>query len=215
MSQSDRNSDAPLFVGRHECLTELANWLSDFERATVSRASDGFYVDLRELIKVLSVGTERLGALRADEQQQCRDYVGILQRDVAILLAKGLDGVLEPSQEEQEARASLQKTLNVATPHFRWLGAHIRDKLPATVGPAETGGTSPESPATPPKERSRRSRPKADYATCQKEAELAAEWGRARDAGTHKADFAADKKMSVADLDRLLDRVAARKKSSE
>ena len=60
-----------------------------------------------------------------------------------------------------------------------------------------------------------RGRPKADDKTVQHEAQLAADWERARDAGTYKVDFARDKGMKVADLDKLLDRVAKRKKTSE
>ena len=39
-------------------------------------------------------------------------------------------------------------------------------------------------------------------------------WQQARDAGVDKGRFARDKKMSVKDFDRLLDRVAARRKRS-
>ncbi len=61
----------------------------------------------------------------------------------------------------------------------------------------------------------RRGRRKADYETVQKEAELAADWERARDAGVYKPDFAKDKNMTVRQLDALLDRVRARKRPSE
>ena len=61
----------------------------------------------------------------------------------------------------------------------------------------------------------RRGRKKADWQTVQKETQLANEWRRARDGGTYKADFASDKNIALPDLDRLLDRVAARKKASE
>lgn len=60
-----------------------------------------------------------------------------------------------------------------------------------------------------------RGRKKADYETVQKEAALAAEWERARDAGIYKTDFAKDKSMMVKELDNLLDRVAKRKLASE
>jgi hypothetical protein len=53
---------------------------------------------------------------------------------------------------------------------------------------------------------------KADHATVQREAGLAAEWKRAHDAGMYKGDFARDNRMKIADLDRLLKRVASRKK---
>jgi hypothetical protein len=58
-------------------------------------------------------------------------------------------------------------------------------------------------------------RKKADYKTVQREAELAADWKRAYEAGTYKADFARDNKLTVSKLDALLDRVAKRKARSE
>lgn len=60
-----------------------------------------------------------------------------------------------------------------------------------------------------------RGRKKANYETVQYEASVAADWTRARDAGTYKGDFARDNNMSVKDLDRLLGRVDKRKKPSE
>jgi hypothetical protein len=61
----------------------------------------------------------------------------------------------------------------------------------------------------------RRGRKKADYATVQREAALAAEWERVRGTGGYKPTFAKDKELTVADLDKLLDRVAKRKRNSE
>lgn len=61
----------------------------------------------------------------------------------------------------------------------------------------------------------KRGRQKADYETAKSEAELAVRWEQARDAGTYKGDFSRDENMKIADLDRLLDRVAARKRASE
>lgn len=61
----------------------------------------------------------------------------------------------------------------------------------------------------PPK---RRGRKKANYNTVQAEANLAAEWVRRRDAGECKRDFAKEKGTNVADFDRLLERVAKRKR---
>ena len=57
-------------------------------------------------------------------------------------------------------------------------------------------------------------RPKANYKTVQHEADLAAKWERARDNSVYKPDFAKDNGMTLAALDRLLDRVAARRKSA-
>jgi hypothetical protein len=61
----------------------------------------------------------------------------------------------------------------------------------------------------------RSGRKKADFETIQKEAELAAAWKRAREAGVYKADFARDCKITVSRLDALLDRVAKRNRLSE
>jgi len=61
----------------------------------------------------------------------------------------------------------------------------------------------------------RRGRKMASPETVRNEAELSAKWERARDAGTHKADFARDNHMTLKDLGRLLNRVAARKKRSD
>ena len=58
-------------------------------------------------------------------------------------------------------------------------------------------------------------RMKADFETVQKEAELADEWVRAREAGVSKVGFAETKRMKVKDLDRLLDRVYRRNKRSD
>jgi hypothetical protein len=58
-------------------------------------------------------------------------------------------------------------------------------------------------------------RKKADYKTQQREAQLAADWKRAYEAGTYKADFARDNKLTVSKLDALLDRVAKRKARSD
>lgn len=61
----------------------------------------------------------------------------------------------------------------------------------------------------------RRGRKKADYATIQKEAALAADWTRVRDAGVYKCDFARQRGMKVKALDALLDRVGKRNRTSE
>jgi len=60
-----------------------------------------------------------------------------------------------------------------------------------------------------------RGRKKADYETIQTETQLAADWVRARDSGVYKVDFAKEHKMRQKDFDKLLDRVAKRKKHSE
>jgi hypothetical protein len=72
-------------------------------------------------------------------------------------------------------------------------------------------GTNTESKGSPRKG----GRKKADYETVQREAKVAADWEQARDDGTRKADFAKDYGIPLDELDRLLDRVAKRKKPSD
>jgi len=56
---------------------------------------------------------------------------------------------------------------------------------------------------------------KANYATVQREAQLAADWEQAREAGVYKPTFAKEHGMTTAKLDALLDRVAKRKSRSD
>ena len=84
---------------------------------------------------------------------------------------------------------------------------------PGAADDAKRENDIPEEPAVAATKK--RGRKKADYETVQREAQLAADWEQARDAGTYKGDFTRDRGMEVPDLDRLLDRVAARKKPSE
>lgn len=88
----------------------------------------------------------------------------------------------------------------------------IKHKLTQAKTPGRNGKTTATAA---PKTKRNRDRPKADYDTVRREAEVASDWERARDAGVYKADFAKERKMSVNDLDSLLGRVAKRKKSSE
>jgi hypothetical protein len=63
---------------------------------------------------------------------------------------------------------------------------------------------------------SRRGRKKADDETVEREAQLAAEWERARDSGVgYKPAFARDKGMALDDFEVLLNRVAKRKSRSD
>ena len=63
--------------------------------------------------------------------------------------------------------------------------------------------------------RKKRGRPKADYATERKEADLADAWEQARESGIAKVDFAEDNGMMEKDLNKLLDRVYQRNKCSD
>lgn len=60
----------------------------------------------------------------------------------------------------------------------------------------------------------RRGRKQADYETVQREAEIATNWEQARDCGVSKADFARENGLTVKELDKLIERVAKRKKRS-
>lgn len=79
---------------------------------------------------------------------------------------------------------------------------------------ASGGESDPAKPTgkEPPKTRGRK---KADSKTMEHEATLAEEWEKARDADVYKPDFATDNGMTQKDLDKLLDRVAARKRRSD
>lgn len=106
----------------------------------------------------------------------------------------------ERSQHRDAMRTAAEYVLTILTTCLASGGAV------ADVAPTDARGVA---------ERKRRGRKKADYETVQKEAALAAEWERARDAGIYKPDFAKDKNMTARQLDALLDRVAKRKRASE
>jgi hypothetical protein len=93
---------------------------------------------------------------------------------------------------------------------IRDFNRNLQAAIPSLSGGDDTEPTTGET--VPPK---RRGPKKADYNTVQREAALAAEWDRARDAGTYKVDFARDKGMKTPDLQKLLNRVYARKNPSE
>jgi hypothetical protein len=62
--------------------------------------------------------------------------------------------------------------------------------------------------------RAPRGRKKADYKTIQREDKLAAAWVRARQTGEFKTEFARSKKYTLKNFDKLLDRVAKRRKAA-
>ena len=78
----------------------------------------------------------------------------------------------------------------------------------------ETDSQADDKKPTPSKPK-RGGRHKADYQTVQREAKIAADWEQARDSGVYKPDFAKGIKLTVKELDKLLDRVAKRKRPSE
>ena len=102
----------------------------------MSRATDGkqpteFFIDLRALHKVLAFGNGIFGCLNPEDAKKCSCWILELQRDVAALLVGELDGVLEPTAEQQRADTRLRCTLREAMPYFRWLGVRVHDKLAA------------------------------------------------------------------------------------
>ncbi|NLF09473.1 MAG: hypothetical protein GX594_16055 [Pirellulaceae bacterium] len=79
------------------------------------------------------------------------------------------------------------------------------DANPRNEAPAESADTTPKKPG----------RKKADYETVQREAQLAADWERAKKSGVYKPVFAKEKGMTTRKLDNLLGRVAKRKSRSD
>jgi len=73
------------------------------------------------------------------------------------------------------------------------------------LNPLKDGSTSKKKPG----------RKKADYETVQREAQLAADWERARDSGTYKPEFAKQNEMTPENFNALLSRVAKRKTRSD
>lgn len=221
MAKRIKGDNAQFFVGSAGELRTLADWLDSFERAAVCRISSvyrepDFAVDLRELNKVLANGPECVGCLNRIDADKLLSFVGALQRDVAALLAGGIDAFLKNSGAQKKHYRKLNVTLESATQYLRWLGVQVREKL-ARDADAERLSETPQRLNNPrvstmPK---RKGRKKASYETVQKEAKLAAEWARAHDCHICKADFVKDKKITVKDLDKLLDRVAKRKRASD
>ncbi len=89
--------------------------------------------------------------------------------------------------------------------HLRRVSALIRVKMKQPVVRAALRTKKSKS----------RSGPKATYEKIQSEASLVTKWNKARESGVHKPEFAKDNDMTAKDLNRLLDRVAQRKKRSE
>jgi len=156
MTNSPQRQSMSLFVGPSEQLQTLATWLDDLNRAAFSHATDGegseeFIVDLGALNKVLAVGKGALGCLSIVDAQKCSGMIGELQRDAAARLAGGLDGILEPSAQQQQAGTRLQCKLREVMPYFHWLGVCVRDKLAADTNAGADNGGPAEAMGKPPK----------------------------------------------------------------
>ena len=150
MAKSFCDGGAPFFSGDLDNLKAFASWLDDVERAAVCRVAteddNSFVVDLRALNKALAVGAESLSCLNPVDAQRLCGLVGELQRDVAALLAGGLEAFLEPSaaQQQQQLDMQLRQTIHSATPYLRWLGVRVRDEL---VSYTNTDAGEPVAPA--------------------------------------------------------------------
>lgn len=126
---------------------------------------------------------------------------------------------------KQETDAAIARATNeYRTAQFSGIGPALdavaqqifNPNISDTIADADAGAYRPGEVLTVTSAKRKRSgRPKADYKTKEREAQLAADWERARDAGTYKADFAKDNKLTVRKLDALLDRVAKRKARSD
>jgi hypothetical protein len=132
----------------------------------------------------------------------------------------------DAARQEFDGRQKIVTTLdaldaNRTTPI---LLAKLYDRWPDVAASlfGETAPTPPESLNDAPTDHTstdtkpkRRGRPKVDCETIEREAQLVADWERARDHGTYKGDFVNDRHMTTKELDKLLDRVRKRKCASE
>ena len=101
------------------------------------------------------------------------------------------------------------RQIREAGSYLRRVSALVQSKMKkADVGEAAQGDDEAKT-------RRRRGRKKADHATIQREAEIAANWTRAREGGAYKPEWAKDNGMTEPELDAILDRVYKRKKRSD
>jgi len=139
--------------------------------------------------------SQRLDQFRraAGRLHEAIEDLGKLDPDAAAFLA---------SWHEDRRAAALAPTQTVNVP--RETAQRGRHGSGAAVAP-DTSAKTPK----------RRGRPKADYETIQREAQLASDWKRARESGIYKADFAKGRGMTMKELEDLLDRVSHRNKRSD
>lgn len=143
------------------------------------------------------------------------DDVELKPRELALLDAH-LKQPISLAQMQSETREETNEKA-IARNKLKLICDFNRNLHAATGSVAQPAQPLAEDPSAPtatdtPRKRGRR---KASDATIQREAQLAANWERARDSGTHKVDFAKENGMNVKQLDALLDRVRARKRLSE
>jgi len=214
MAKTTGEDDAPFFIGGPEQLQAFARWIDEFERAAISRVAseqDEFssVLDLKAMNKALAVAGESLDCLNLLDAKKCCLLVGELQRDVAAILAGGLEAALRSPEGLQEQDIELRCVIQEATPYIRWLGVRVRDEL-ATYARTDRGSDKPGVGGPKEAKPKRPGRKKADYETVQHEAKLAADWARALGNGVYKADFAKEQGMTPKDFGRLLSRVRKR-----
>lgn len=130
--------------------------------------------------------------------------------------------LLEAHLQQPSNRPTLGEMADAANgraPSERAIGLQklklIRDFNRNLQSVAATPTTEPRPDTTSAPNPNRRGRRKADYETIEREAQVAADWERAREAGTYKGDFAKERGTTAGKLDALLDRVAKRKSRSE
>lgn len=109
-----------------------------------------------------------------------------------------------PLDDERTLREQLDKVL---PGHAQ----RLRDRVVSVLQTLADKAADARKPTTA----KRRGRPKANYDTEQREAQFAADWKRAKEAGTYKIGFAKQHGLTVKQLDALLDRVSKRNRASE
>ena len=146
----------PRFVESVEQLQALVTWIDEFTLAISSRCDNSFggesyKVGLKALNIVLSKGGSYLGCLNPVDAEECSGLIRELQKEVSALLAGGLAGALNSSDEQERAYERCQRILKFAVPHFQGLGVRIRDET-RSAGRTDTSGHegSKDEPIAPP-----------------------------------------------------------------
>jgi hypothetical protein len=133
----------------------------------------------------------------------------------AVLTKVAVGAPIDPGMDRSRKYVVVRNPLMASVGAIDYLAEHAATAEisagPNSARSTERGEGRANTDSTP----KRRGRKKADDATIQCEAALAAEWERARDAGAYKPQFAKDNGLTVSKLDALLDRVAKRNQRSD
>lgn len=132
------------------------------------------------------------------------DQVELTPTDLAMLEAH-LQQPVSFSAVQQEKKATGESPTNAKRNKLKLIRDYNRNLQTAAGPPAQPVESTPR----------RRGRKKADYNTEQREAKLAADWVRAKEAGVYKPQFAKDHGMRPAELEALLARVRKRKSRAD